>query len=136
VASLRCTLASRIEISERPTVSEIRVRARRRFNETSVAGYYAVFDVGGVLLTNGFFRLALDLAQTPAEQVAFIDNTAMFVKIAEDLGMRGIVHKDHKSTRAKLASFGLQADGGDLQETEQRTQSGVERMTAEVFTQL
>lgn len=57
------------------------------------------------------FRLALDLAQTPAEQVVFIDNTAMFVKIAESLGMRGIVHMDHETTSAKLASFGLQADG-------------------------
>jgi putative hydrolase of the HAD superfamily len=82
------------------------------------------------------FRLALDLAQTPAEHVVFIDNTAMFVKIAEGLGMRGILHKDHKSTSAKLASFGLQTDGGGLQETEQTTQSGVDRMTAEVVTQL
>jgi putative hydrolase of the HAD superfamily len=57
------------------------------------------------------FRLALDLAQTPAERVIFIDNTAMFVKIAEGLGMRGILHHDHKSTIAKLASFGLRTDG-------------------------
>ena len=77
------------------------------------------------------FRLALDLAQMPAEQVAFIDNTAMFIKIAEGLGMRGILHKDYKSTSAKLASFGLQADGGSLQETEQTTQTGDDRMTAE-----
>jgi putative hydrolase of the HAD superfamily len=58
----------------------------------------------------GIFRLALDLAQTPAEQVAFIDNTAMFVTIAEDLGMRGILHQDHKSTCDQLASFGLTTD--------------------------
>jgi putative hydrolase of the HAD superfamily len=58
----------------------------------------------------GIFRLALDLAQTPAEQVAFIDNTAMFVKIAEDLGMRGILHQNHKSTCDQLTSFGLTTD--------------------------
>jgi putative hydrolase of the HAD superfamily len=81
------------------------------------------------------FRLALDLAQTPAEQVAFIANTAMFVKIAEGLGMRGILHTDYKSTSAKLASFGLQMDGGGLQDTEQTTQSGDGRMTADVVTQ-
>jgi FMN phosphatase YigB (HAD superfamily) len=80
------------------------------------------------------FRLALDLAQTRAEQVVFIDNTAMFVKIAEDLGMRGILHTDHKSTNAKLASFGLQTDGGGTRETEQATLSGADRMTAEVVT--
>jgi HAD superfamily hydrolase (TIGR01509 family) len=56
------------------------------------------------------FRLALDLAQTPADQVAFIDNTAMFVTIAEGLGMRGILHKNHASTRDQLASFGLTTD--------------------------
>jgi hypothetical protein len=91
---------------------------------------------GQALQSVDIFRPALDLAQTPAEHVVFIDNTAMFVKIAEGLGMRGIVHEDHKSTRAKLASFGLQMDGGRLQETEPTTQSGVDRMTAEVVTQL
>lgn len=54
------------------------------------------------------FRLALDIIQTPARHVLFIDNTPMFVSIAEDLGIRGIHHTDYKSTCAKLASFGLQ----------------------------
>ena len=76
------------------------------------------------------FRLALDLAQTPAEQVAFMDNTAMFVKIAKGLEMRGIVHKDHKSTSAKLASFGLLTDGGRLPQIEPTTHAGDERVTA------
>jgi putative hydrolase of the HAD superfamily len=53
------------------------------------------------------FRLALDIAQTPARQVAYIENTPMFVQIAEGLGIRGIVHLDYKSTRAKLAALGL-----------------------------
>ena len=54
------------------------------------------------------FRLALDIAQTPAAQAVFIDNTAMFVQIAERLGIRSIHHVDYKSTCATLASFGLQ----------------------------
>jgi putative hydrolase of the HAD superfamily len=58
------------------------------------------------------FRLALDIAQTPAEQVVYIENTPMFVQIAEGLGIRSILHTDYKSTCAKLASFGLQHDGG------------------------
>jgi putative hydrolase of the HAD superfamily len=82
------------------------------------------------------FRLALDLAQTPPEQVAFIDNTAMFVKIAEGLGMQGILHKDYKSTLSRLASFGLRPDCGGIRQTEQATLSGDDRMTAEVVTQL
>jgi len=53
------------------------------------------------------FRLAVDIVQTPLEQVVYIENTPMFVRIAEDLGMRSILHTDYKSTRAKLAAFGL-----------------------------
>jgi putative hydrolase of the HAD superfamily len=53
------------------------------------------------------FRLALDIAQTPARQVVYIDNTAMFVQIAEGLGIRSILHTDYASTSARLTSFGL-----------------------------
>jgi putative hydrolase of the HAD superfamily len=37
-----------------------------------------------------------------------IENTPMFVQIAEGLGIRSILHADYRSTRAKLASFELQ----------------------------
>lgn len=58
------------------------------------------------------FRLALDIAQTPARQVLYIDNTPMFIEIARGLGIRGIHHTDYASTRAELAAFGLEcADG-------------------------
>ncbi len=56
------------------------------------------------------FRLALDIAQTPPSQIVYIENTPMFVQIAEGLGIQSILHVDLKATRAKLASFGLQAD--------------------------
>jgi putative hydrolase of the HAD superfamily len=56
------------------------------------------------------FRLALDVAQTPPARIVYIDNTPMFVQIAEGLGIRSILHMNLKSTRAKLSSFGLQAD--------------------------
>jgi putative hydrolase of the HAD superfamily len=51
------------------------------------------------------FRLALDIAQAPARQVVYIDNTPMFVQIAEGLGIRSILHTDYRSTCAKLAAF-------------------------------
>ena len=63
------------------------------------------------------FRLALDIAQAPARQVLYIENTPMFVQIAEGLGIRSILHTDYSSTRAKLASFGLQNDEGVIHET-------------------
>jgi putative hydrolase of the HAD superfamily len=54
------------------------------------------------------FRLALDIAQVPANQIVYIENLPMFVQVAEGLGIRGICHMDYKSTCAKLASFGLE----------------------------
>ena len=63
------------------------------------------------------FRLALDIAQVPARQVVYIENTPMFVQIAESLGIRSILHTDYRSTCAKLASFALQSDEGVIDET-------------------
>ena len=53
------------------------------------------------------FRLALDLAQARPERVIYIENTPMFVKIAEGLGIRSILHTDYETTRLTLASLGL-----------------------------
>jgi putative hydrolase of the HAD superfamily len=53
------------------------------------------------------FRLALDIAQTPAHRVLYIENTPMFVQIAQGLGIRSILHTDCESTRAQLVSLGL-----------------------------
>ena len=53
------------------------------------------------------FLLALDIAQVPPEQIVYIENTAMFVDIAEAMGMNGIRHTDHESTRVRLEAFGL-----------------------------
>ena len=61
------------------------------------------------------FRLALDIAQASHRQVLYIENTPMFVQIAEGLGIRSILHTDYKSTRAKLATFGFQNDNEKIQ---------------------
>ena len=57
------------------------------------------------------FRLALDIGQAKAGQVVYIENTPMFVQIAEGLGIRSILHTDYKSTCAQLAAFGLETNG-------------------------
>jgi HAD superfamily hydrolase (TIGR01509 family) len=62
------------------------------------------------------FRLALDFAQAPARQVVCIENTPMFVQVAEGLGIRSIRHTDFGSTCAKLASLGLQNDERGIHE--------------------
>ena len=56
------------------------------------------------------FRLALDVMQTPASQIVYIENTAMFVQIAQSLGIRSILHTDYPSTRAELESLGLNCE--------------------------
>jgi putative hydrolase of the HAD superfamily len=53
------------------------------------------------------FRLALDLAHVAPESVLYIENTAMFVQLAEQMEIRSILHTDYQSTRAKLATLGL-----------------------------
>ena len=63
------------------------------------------------------FRLALDIAQAPVRQVVYIEDTPLFVEIAEGLGIRSILHTDYSSTCATLASFGLQNDEGVIHET-------------------
>jgi putative hydrolase of the HAD superfamily len=57
------------------------------------------------------FKLALDISQTPVRQIVYLENTALFVQVAADMGIRGILHTDFKSTCAKLVSFGLEVAG-------------------------
>jgi putative hydrolase of the HAD superfamily len=53
------------------------------------------------------FRLTLDIAQVEARQVLYIENTPMFVEVANGLGIRGICHTSYNTTSAKLSAFGL-----------------------------
>jgi putative hydrolase of the HAD superfamily len=63
------------------------------------------------------FRLALDIAQARAREVLYIENTPMFVQVAAGLGIRSILHKDYRSTCAKLVSFGLRSENEVVHET-------------------
>ncbi|RFM27952.1 HAD family hydrolase [Deminuibacter soli] len=53
------------------------------------------------------FKIALDIAQVPASQVVYIEDRAMFVSVAEGLGLNGIVHSAYEDTLVKLEKFGL-----------------------------
>lgn len=53
------------------------------------------------------FRLAIDLAHVRVDQVLYIENTPMFVQIAEQLGIKSILHADFSATREMLSSSGL-----------------------------
>ena len=54
------------------------------------------------------FKLAVDLAQTPLEQIAYIDDRPLFVQVAQSLGIKGIVHTGLESTRAAFIGLGLE----------------------------
>lgn len=55
------------------------------------------------------WKVALDIAQVPKENVVYIDDRNMFVQVAESLGLRGITHshKNVEQTKQKLAEMGL-----------------------------
>ena len=53
------------------------------------------------------YRIALDISQVTPEQVVYIDDRPMFVEIAQELGIRGIIHKDYETTRKTLEALGL-----------------------------
>lgn len=48
------------------------------------------------------FRLALDIAQSKLDEVLYIEDRPMFVQVASELGIHGIIHKDYASTRASF----------------------------------
>ncbi len=57
------------------------------------------------------FRLALDASRTRPANVAYLENTPMFVEIANGLGIHGILHVDPESTRKSLASLAWRTGG-------------------------
>ena len=55
------------------------------------------------------WKIALDIAQVPREEVVYIDDRPMFVQVAQGLGLRGVVH-NHRNvaqTKEALESMGL-----------------------------
>ncbi len=53
------------------------------------------------------FRVALDVAQMPADQVLYVEDRPYFVEVAQSLGINAIVHENYAATKATLADYGL-----------------------------
>ena len=53
------------------------------------------------------YRIALDIAQANPDQVVYIDDRAMFVEVAQELGIRGVLHRDCETTQRALETMGL-----------------------------
>ena len=53
------------------------------------------------------FNIALDTAQVKPQQVLYLEDRAMFVQVAETLGIQGLRHIDYKTTSEKMAKLGF-----------------------------
>lgn len=51
------------------------------------------------------FKLALDIAQMHPQEVVYLDDRPMFVQVAGLLGIKGIIHTDHDSTKKQLLAL-------------------------------
>jgi putative hydrolase of the HAD superfamily len=54
------------------------------------------------------YRLALDCAQALPEESLYLDDRAMFVEVAQSLGLHGIHHTGLEATRTALKDLGLE----------------------------
>jgi putative hydrolase of the HAD superfamily len=53
------------------------------------------------------YRIALDISQAQSEQVVYIDDRGLFVEVAREVGITGIIHAGYEATRTSLEGFGL-----------------------------
>jgi putative hydrolase of the HAD superfamily len=53
------------------------------------------------------YRIALDTAQVDPEQVAYIEDRALFIDVAQSIGFHAIKHDNVESTKNALAGLGL-----------------------------
>ena len=54
------------------------------------------------------YKLALDMTQVQPDEVIYIDDTAVFITLAESMGIKGICHINYETTCKKLQSFGFE----------------------------
>jgi putative hydrolase of the HAD superfamily len=53
------------------------------------------------------YHIALDISQSSPSQVVYIDDRALFIEVASNLGIHSIQHETVQSTRSKMAELGL-----------------------------
>ena len=53
------------------------------------------------------WRMALDIALVRPEEVLYLEDRAMFIHVAEGLGINGLLHENYTKTVEKLKEWGL-----------------------------
>ncbi len=56
------------------------------------------------------YRVALNIAQVSHENVIYIEDRPLFIQVAREMGIYGILHKDYVTTKNELASLGLKIE--------------------------
>lgn len=56
------------------------------------------------------YKIALNIAQVSPNQVIYIEDRPLFIQVAKELGIDGILHSGFDSTQKALASMGLVSD--------------------------
>ena len=80
----------------------------RQFNLTALCDLFIVSSFVHIRKPDAdMYRLALDVAQSPPEQVVYLDDRAMLVEVARSLGIHGIHHTTLANTQHALAELGL-----------------------------
>ena len=57
------------------------------------------------------FSIALDASQIAPQEIIYIDDRALFVEVAEGLGLNAILHSNVTTTKIKIEEFGLKLEG-------------------------
>lgn len=91
--------------------NEARELNNYRIDEFGLAGFIDFFVSSNYVHMRkpdkNIFKLALDMAHVQPDEVLYIDDTAVFITIAESLGIKGIWHVNYETTCKKLQSFGF-----------------------------
>ncbi len=111
MVELARALKSRYGLKTVVVSNEGRELAERRIQDFGFSSFVDFFIVSSFVHLRKpdeeIYRLALDIAQVPAESVVYLDDRAMFVEVAGKLGIRGIHHTSYESTVNELESLGL-----------------------------
>lgn len=59
------------------------------------------------------FQMAIDIVQSTPSEILYIENQPVFIQNAEQIGIRGILHKNYKNTLNELIGFGLEPFSAD-----------------------
>jgi len=99
----RCSIA--VVSNEGRELAEYRIK---KFDLHAIADFFIVSSFVHFRKPDAdIFSVALDTAQVKPEQVVYIEDRAMFVQVAEGLGIKGLKHNEWQDTKKKLERLGF-----------------------------